>query len=331
MFLFRFVNNKRQQKAFHMEIIRGIEGISHRFNNPVLTIGNFDGVHLGHKAIFDKMIERVRAINGKSVAMTFEPHPIKVFQPTVILPLITSYERKIQLIAEIGIDILIHVNFTGEFAEISAKDFITEILCRKIGMKEIVVGYDCSFGKNRQGNVALLKEMAPFLGFEAHIVGPMEVNGTLVSSTKIRRLIMDGQIKEARRLLGRNYQIRGNVIRGRDRGGKMLGFPTANLKWTNELFPKMGVYAVLVRVGGCDYQGVTNIGYSPTFGNKTLSIETHILDFKGDVYNEVIDIDFVDRLRDEKKFSGPEELARQIKLDIEKARDIFQKEPELRP
>jgi len=309
-----------------MEIINGIENIKGRFKNPVVTIGNFDGIHLAHRSIFEKVIERARAIDGESIVITFEPHPIKLFQPTVILPLITSYEKKIQLIEEVGVSTLIRIDFTKEFANISARDFIIEILCHKIGMKEIVVGYDCSFGKNRQGNANLLQEMAKDLGFKVHVMEPMKLNGTPVSSTKIREMIKDGQVKEAKRLLGRNYQIRGNVIKGRDRGGRLLSFPTANLKWTDELFPKVGVYTVLVKHKGTTYQGVANIGYSPTFGNKTLSIETHILDFNHDIYDEAIEIGFVDRLRDEKKFSNPEELTEQIKIDIERARNLFKME-----
>ncbi|HIC91696.1 MAG TPA: bifunctional riboflavin kinase/FAD synthetase [Syntrophaceae bacterium] len=306
-----------------MEIINGIENIKGRFKNPVVTIGNFDGVHLAHKLIFEKVIERARAIDGESIVMTFEPHPIKLFQPTVILPLITSYEKKVHLIEKAGIGILIRVNFTREFANIPARDFVTEILCQKIDIKEIVVGYNCSFGKNRQGNATFLQEMAKDLDFKVHVMEPMKVNGIPVSSTKIREMIKDGQVKEVRRLLGRNYQIKGDVIKGRDRGGRLLGFPTANLKWTDELFPKVGVYAVLVKYKGVTYQGVANIGYSPTFGNKTLSIETHILDFNHDIYNEVIEIGFVDRLRDEKKFSNAQELTEQIKIDIQRARNLF--------
>lgn len=309
-----------------MQVINGIENIKGRFKNPVVTIGNFDGVHLAHKLIFEKVIEQARAMDGESIVMTFEPHPIKLFQPTVILPLITSYKKKIQLIEEVRISTLIHVDFTKEFANISARDFITEILCHKIGMKEIVIGHDCSFGKNRQGNATFLQEMAKDLGFKVHVMEPMKVNGIPVSSTRIREMIKDGQVREAKRLLGRNYQISGNVIKGRDRGGRLLGFPTANLKWTDELFPKVGVYAVLMKHKGITYQGVANIGYSPTFGNKTLSIETHILDFSHDIYDEVIEIGFVDRLRDEKKFSNAHELTEQIKIDIERARNLFKTE-----
>lgn len=310
-----------------MRIICGIENIEGKFRNPVITMGNFDGVHLAHKSIFDTVIERARAIDGESMVMTFEPHPIKVFQPTAILPLITSYDKKIQLIEEAGIDTLIRVRFSKEFANTSAQDFVTKILHHKIGMKEIVVGHDCSFGKNRQGNATLLQEMAKHLDFKVHIMDPMMVDGIPVRSTEIRRLIQDGQVKKAQTLLGRNYQIKGTVIRGRDRGGRLLGFPTANLMWKEELFPKVGVYAVLAKCQGKTYHAVANIGYSPTFGNKTLSIETHILDFSHDIYDQEIEIDFVDRLRDEKKFPNTQELAQQIKADIVRAREILGKLP----
>jgi riboflavin kinase/FMN adenylyltransferase len=195
-----------------------------------------------------------------------------------------------------------------------------------IGMKSVVVGEDYSFGKKREGDISLLKEMGRTYGFEVTVSGWIEAGARRISSTEIRNLVRDGQLEEARELLGRHYQVRGTVIRGRDRGGRLLGYPTANLKLSDELCPKGGVYAVTVEYQGTAYEGVANIGYSPTFDNGEFSVEVHILDFDKDIYGRPIRVNFIRRLRGEKKFSGPEALAAQIKHDIETARNLLSSE-----
>ncbi|MFO7716798.1 bifunctional riboflavin kinase/FAD synthetase [Desulfosarcina sp.] len=309
-----------------MEIIQDIETIKEPFPSAVITIGNFDGVHIGHQALFHEVLERADALGGTAIAMTFEPHPIRVITRNGHPPLITLYEQKTELIEKAGIDVLICIPFTMDFAALSARIFVEDILVRRIGMKAIVVGQDYTFGNRREGNVKLLKRYAEELDFEVIVADWIQsstVDNDRISSTAIRELVMDGQMEKAGKMLGRDYQIRGTVAHGRDRGGKLLGIPTANINLQDELCPKVGVYAVIVQYDGQRYSGVANIGYSPTFDDHVFTVEVHILDFKKDLYNQTIMVNFVQRLRDEKKFSGIAELVEQIKQDIGDAREIL--------
>ena len=309
-----------------MTVICTLDNLPKDIKHPVVTIGNFDGVHWAHQAIFTRVIERARDIDGTSMVITFEPHPIKVMSPEKAKPLITLMEQKKELVSKQGIDILLLIQFTLEFAAIPARYFVKDILVDKIGIKEIVVGHDYAFGHNREGNIDLLTEMGQEFGFKVHQVGPVYVGKSLVSSTSIRNLIMEGNVSEARGLLGRNYQIRGKVIRGRNRGGPLLGYPTANLKVVDELIPKEGVYVVTVELKGKIYQGLTNIGYNPTFKDKALSVETHIFDLSADIVGEKIKINFLSRLRDQIPFASARELSEQISRDIQEARELFSRE-----
>ncbi len=306
-----------------MKIITDLSEISKPLKNVVLTIGNFDGVHIGHQALFNQVIEKAESIDGTSVVITFEPHPIRVIKSNKHFPLITLYEQKVELIGATGVDTLICIPFTREFAAIPARTFVKEILCDQLGMKAIVVGQDYSFGRKREGDIFLLKEMAVAHGFDVIISEWIDLEGGRISSTEIRNLVREGGVEEAKKLLGRYYQVRGIVIRGRDRGGKLLGFPTANLTLYDELCPKGGVYAVTVEYQDTTYQGVANIGYSPTFDNGEFSVEVHILDFDQNIYERPIRVNFIRRLRGEKKFPGPEALSEQISKDIEKARELL--------
>ncbi|MCK4618762.1 MAG: bifunctional riboflavin kinase/FAD synthetase [Desulfobacterales bacterium] len=309
-----------------MIIIEDINKITKPYKNAVITIGNFDGVHLGHQALFHNLIEKAIALNGTSIAMTFEPHPIRVLKKNNHPPLITLYEQKVELIEKAGLDVLICIPFTQEFAAIPAKEFVEDILVKRIGIKVIAVGEDYTFGKNREGNLALLKTLGNQCGFEVILIDELHISNTYperISSTKIRELVMAGKVAESKKLLGRYYQIRGKVEVGRDRGGKLLGFPTANINLYDELRPKIGVYAVIVECKGENFKGVANIGYSPTFDDYIFTVEAHILDFKENIYGQKIRVNFIDRLRDEKKFSNISELSEQIKKDIIKARKIL--------
>jgi len=312
-----------------MTVTCTLDNLPEDIKNPVVTIGNFDGVHWAHQAIFKKVIERAKDLNGASVVITFEPHPIKIMSPNKAKPLITLLEQKRELVLNQGIDIFLLITFTLEFAAISASDFVKGILVDKLGIKEIVVGYDYTFGNNREGNINLLKEMGQQFNFKVHQVGPIYVGKSLVSSTSIRNLIMEGKVSEARQLLGRDYQIRGEVIKGRNRGGALLGYPTANVRVEDELIPKEGVYVVTVDVGGKIYQGLTNIGYNPTFKGKTLSVETHIFDFSADILKQKIRINFLSRFRDEITFASIKDLSQQISRDVRQAREFFQKKNKL--
>jgi riboflavin kinase/FMN adenylyltransferase len=309
-----------------MELIEGIEKVKHPYKNAVVTIGNFDGVHKGHQALINEIIKKAAAIDGTAVALTFEPHPIRVLKKINHPPLITRYDQKVELLSQSGLDVLICIPFTKEFASITAKEFIEDILVNRIGMKAIVIGKDYAFGKNREGNIDFLKKYATAFGFEVIVPDWIQVSGSQpnrISSTRIRELVMDGAIEEVVDLLGRNYQIRGKVETGRNRGGKLLGFPTANIKLYDELSPKLGVYAVTVECLGEKFKGVANIGYSPTFDDHKFTVEVHILDFNENIYGQRIRVNFISRLRDEKKFANIEDLSEQIRHDIERAREIL--------
>ncbi len=309
-----------------MKLIENLDTITEPFKNAVITIGNFDGVHLGHQALFSQVTEKAAALDGTSIAMTFEPHPIRVLKQNGLPPLITLYEQKVELISRTGLDVLICVPFTLEFASITAQEFVEDLLVKQIGTKAIIVGPDYTFGKNREGNLDLLQEYAKRLRFEVITVDWIRTKDTQAkraSSTRIRELVMEGRVAEARKLLGRYYQIRGIVAAGRNRGGKLLGFPTANIILQDELCPKIGVYAVTIEVVHQKYKGVANIGYSPTFDDHVFTVEVFILDFEENIYDQKIRVNFIERLRDEARFSDLSELSRQIQADVTKARAIL--------
>lgn len=309
-----------------MEIIDRIEKITTPYLNAVITIGNFDGVHLGHRALFQKVIEKAKEIGGRSVVMTFEPHPIRVLKKNGQPPLITLYEQKVELIEKSGIDVLVCIHFTPEFASLTATEFVEDLLMKRIGMKAIVVGEDYTFGKNREGDISLLRFFGERMQFEVIAVDKIQISDEQpgrISSTKIRELVTEGNVDEAQKLLGRYYQIRGIVVPGRDRGGELVGYPTANVNLYDELCPKAGIYAVRVECEGEIHNGVANIGYSPTFGDHAFTVEVHILNFNKDVYNRKIRVNFIKRIRDEIKFTNISELSAEIGRDIIKAQKIL--------
>ncbi len=307
-----------------MKIYSSLYEIERPFNRPALTIGNFDGVHLGHQALFKKVVELAEKRGGDKVALTFHPHPMKVLRPDNPPKLICTLEQKIELIMAAGIEHLVCLPFTREFAKTPASFFVEEILYRTIGVEDLVVGYDYACGRGREGDINFLKSMGERLGFHVHVIPPVKIDGMIVSSTAIRELVKKGDMRMVRKMLGRFYQIRGVVQKGKRRGGPVVGFPTANLSINPEdLCPKPGVYAVQVIHGERLYNGVVNIGFNPTFGDSKLGAEVHIFDFDKEIYGHEIKVNLVERIRDEKKFSGPEELASQIKKDIEKAKQIL--------
>jgi len=310
-----------------MDIIIGIENIRRKFRNPVLTLGNFDGVHLGHQRIFEDLREEARRIDGEAVVFTFDPHPLQILDPQKCPPAITPFKQKLMLLEKLGIDVVIVAAFDLDLANLTPEAFVKGVLVDKIGAKKILVGYNYFFGKNRRGNVEMLKRLGQKYGFEVKVVDAMTVNDIPVSSSKIREFIQSGKMPEAAQLLGRNYLLIGKVIWGADRG-KKLGFPTANLEVLNGLYPKTGVYAVEVIMGDKTYPGVADVGYNPTFGENPLSVEVHILDFARDIYGEEIQLIFHERIRDERAFENPESLAQQIRKDIDAARKILPKRPQ---
>ncbi|MDJ0810245.1 MAG: bifunctional riboflavin kinase/FAD synthetase [Desulfobacterales bacterium] len=309
-----------------MIIIERTEDIEKPFHKAVVTIGNFDGVHIGHQSLFHQVVQKAEAIGGTSIAITFEPHPLRVLTKDQQPPLITLYEQKKELIATTDLDALICLPFTPEFATISARAFIEDLLIGRIGMQAIIVGQDYSFGRHREGDIELLQTLGAELNYDVIVadwITAAHGSKGRISSTRIRKLVMDGRLSEARQLLGRHYQIRGTVIEGRNRGGKLLGFPTANIQLHDELCPKTGIYAVTIDLEGQMLQGVANIGYSPTFDDHVFTVEVHILDFEADIYGRKIKVNFLKRIRDEIKFNSLDALSSQIRKDIEVARNLF--------
>jgi riboflavin kinase/FMN adenylyltransferase len=306
-----------------MEIIRKEKNFQHEFKNPVLTIGNFDGVHLGHQRIFQRVKEKAREIGGESMVYTFEPHPVELLAPERKPLLITPSREKLRLIAEQGIDVVISANFSPKFASQPPEDFVKNILYDQIKIRQLFVGHDYTFGKDRRGNIAMLVDLGRKFGFNVEVVEAVRVGGEVVSSTRIRELIQKGEMPEAARMLGRNYLLSGKVISGHGRGSKQLGFPTANLKPEGDLFPKPGIYATWAYYEGKKYTGVANLGWNPTFHDQKFSIEVHILNFDREIYGQSLRVEFVARLRDEIAFRGPEELIVQIKKDISRAKNIL--------
>lgn len=306
-----------------MRIVRGVKNYSEKLPNPVLTLGNFDGVHLGHQAIFKKVVERAKEINGTSIAFTFEPHPLKVLAPERSPKLLNTFHGKMKHFEAAGIEVVICANFTREFADQNPEDFARDVLHKKIGVREVYVGYDYAFGKGREGSIESLKEMGKTYGFEVGVVDAVQVDGTVVSSSVIRDLITAGRVSEAVPFLGRHYTIEGEVVHGSHRGHS-LGFPTANLHTANELLPAYGVYAVLATVNERRLKGVASIGVRPTFDAGPVSVEVYLFDYAGDLYGKQMDVSFVKRLRGEEKFRDAESLVRQIRKDVQEAELVLQ-------
>ncbi len=294
-----------------------------QFPYPVLTLGNFDGVHLGHQSIFRKLKERSKEMKGTPIVFTFIPHPLKVIAPDNAPRLLTNYKDKIDLIKKCGIDVVICTKFTKEFASISAEDFVHTVLCKTIKAKEIFIGSNYLFGKGREGSPELLRKLGKQCGFTVTVVEAIKSGDITISSSLIRDLVADGRIEEANRYLGRHYSVEGVVVEGAKRGKNLLNTPTANLSTINELLPKNGVYAVQVELEGNLYGGASNIGYNPTFDSGKFSFETHILDFDGDLLGKTIRIYFIKRIRDEMKFPSADALALQLTKDITAIRGVL--------
>jgi riboflavin kinase/FMN adenylyltransferase len=290
-------------------------------NSTSATIGNFDGVHIGHKKILSAVKQEAKQQGLSSCVITFHPHPQKVLQ-NIDIPLLVPIRERLKLLEDQGIDVVACYTFTKDIAKISAQDFVTDILVGKLNLKHLIVGPDFSFGRKREGNLSLLNKMGAEYGFDTEVVETALYEGEIVSSTSIRNLVREGNLLKARNFLGYNFYIEGQVKEG-ERRGRQIGFPTANLDTDWDILPKVGVYATLANVNGTKHQSITNIGYRPTFGHNGLLIETHIFDFNEDIYKKRMKVEFVDRVRDEQKFNGPEALVEQIKRDVERVKEIL--------
>jgi len=300
------------------EFLKDVE----KYPNPVLTIGNYDGIHIGHKRIIERVKKRAQETDGTSMLMTFFPHPVSVVKPDKILCLITPLDVRKRLISETGIDVLFVLPFNEEFRQLTPRKFVEDILVKTIDIKGLIVGYDFKFGQGGKGNTDLLTQLSTEYGFFFEVVEAITFNGEKIGSNRIRKLIMDGDTNKAESFLGRPYAIEGMVTHG-DGRGKGLGFPTVNLKTDYELIPKDGVYVSKIEINGKMFPSVTNIGYNPTFGVNRRSIETHVLDYNGDLYGSYITLYFYEMIRGEIRFESIDALKERIGADIDIARRYF--------
>lgn len=309
-----------------MILITDLGHIDKKFDRSVITLGNFDGVHLGHQELVRMVIRRARETGAASMVVTFRPHPLKILAPDKCPPLISIYEEKIKLFERLGIDVLVKIPFTVEFSSMTPEDFVKNILCDTLGAREIFVGCNYRFGRARMGDVQTLRRLGERYGFAVREVEQVSLGGEVISSTKIRTLLREGEVEHAARLLGRIYAITGIVVKG-DGRGKGLGFPTANIAPKHAIIPSDGVYAVRLSVRDRLYDGIANIGMRPTFNKKVLAIEVHVFDFDEDIYGEDISLYFIRKIREEKKFKNVDALVGQIRSDIEVAKDILASRP----
>ena len=288
-------------------------------------IGNFDGIHLGHKEIVEAAKRCSRENSTRSCVITFNPHPQKVLGRKD-LSLIFPLEKRFEMLEATGIDAVVCLNFTRELSKVSAENFIKDILLDRLKIKDIVVGPGFSFGHKRKGNVDLLRSMGETLGFNTVVAEVARVDDQVVSSSAIRKLVRDGEISEANRFFGYDYYIEGVVVEG-ERRGRKLGFPTVNLDTEWEILPRPGVYATYVRLPDGFHESITNIGVRPTFEESRLTVETHLFDFNNDLYGKKVGVSFVERLRDEKRFASVDELVAQIEHDVAAVRGILRDYP----
>jgi riboflavin kinase/FMN adenylyltransferase len=289
-----------------------------------LTIGNFDGVHVGHRQLLNKIKNECAEKGLSFVVVTFVPHPQKILQPEKERFLLNSYEKRRELLSELGVNYLVEMKFTRDFSTLPPEEFMKKYLFDYEGLRDFYLGYDFAFGANKQGGHDLAREFCRPLGIHVEIQPKFEVNGEVVSSTLIRDLIQHGKVDEAEKFLSRAFHLEGVVIKGEGRG-KKIGYPTANIQVSPDLIvPENGVYVTRTRYQNMTYKSVTNIGHNPTFKEgRQLHIETNIFDFDSDIYGEKLEIEFLKKIRDEKKFPTVNDLIVQIKADVETARKVL--------
>jgi riboflavin kinase/FMN adenylyltransferase len=319
-----------------MQVIEGSDQPPEGARGCVLTVGNFDGLHLGHRALIARVIQRGRELRRPTILYTFDPHPRRVLLPDTPLPLLMTWDQLTAALEREGIEYLVRERFTSAFAALSPEEFLRDVIAERLAPREVFVGRDFHFGKGRAGSGEMLVARGPSLGIRVELLPQVRTAGVDVSSSRIRDALARGDVGDARLCLGRPYAVWGRVIEG-DRRGRTLGFPTANLAPENEIIPANGVYATRVRLfdaaagarpAGESLAAVSNVGTRPTFAAGRVGVETHLLDFSGDLYGRRLELAFHARIRDERRFSGPEDLARQIAADAEQARRTLRAEPE---
>lgn len=305
-----------------MKIFRHIEDQGLLVSGTVATMGNFDGIHLGHQTLVRNTVEESQRLGYPSTVLTFEPHPLKVLAPERAPSLILSYEDKMALLQSLGVDIVVAQRFDLQFASIGADEFVCRFLVDRLKIKKLWVGRDLRFGQGRKGGTDNLLRLAPGAGFEVGVLDPILLDGIRISSSRIRQLVEEGRVDEVRPMLGRYHFVSGRIVRGHRRGQK-LGFPTANIATETEVVPLNGIYATLIQVKNKQWLSVSSIGVNPTFGDGPRTVESFILDFDGDIYGERVKLAFVQRIRDEKKFVLVKDLIGQMDEDVKRAKALF--------
>lgn len=305
-----------------MDILTSFSPVTSPVGPCVVSLGNFDGVHLGHRALFRCLLEEARQLQCKSAVYTFDPHPLKLLLPGAAPLLLNTPAEKRRLIEASHVDLLIEAPFTRELAGYSPERFVDEVLIGQLQARGLVIGYDYAFGKARCGDADFLKSYCATRGVAVEVLRPVGADGQAYSSTRIRKMLSAGDVAAVVPLLGRHYNLEGEVVAGEQRGRK-IGFPTANLRTEKEQLPAPGVYAIKVRYNLQEYNGLVNLGQRPTFDNGKATIEVHLLDFSGNLYGQNLRIYFVERLRGERRFSGPQELSSAIAADVVRARQIL--------
>jgi len=302
---------------------RSIDELKDTISGSCVTIGNFDGVHAGHQRLLARTCAKAKKRGLVSVVVTFDPHPMTVLMGQKAPPFLTNTSQRLQLIEEQGPNVTLVLEFTRQMAALEPEEFVRRYLVEGLALRELVIGYDYAMGKGRRGNFELLKNMGQELGFGVERLDAVIVGGAVVSSTRIRDLVQSGNVWDARPLLGRFFEVQGTVVDGMKRGAAMLGFPTANLKLEGTLLPKPGVYAVWAMLDGEPLQAVANVGYNPTFGDTGLTLEAHIMDFNQAIYGQTLSLQFVQRLRSERKFESLDALKARISDDVRLGRVIL--------
>lgn len=296
----------------------------------VLTVGTFDGVHAGHKALIRTVIEQAKKLHARSVIVTFDPHPRDIINPgSAGIRMLTSAAERAEILIDLGIDLVVVIPFDRDFSLLTSEQFVRDIIWNKIGVSEFIIGYDHQFGRDRKGTIETVKRLGEELGFSSKVVSKQEIGDRTVSSSAIRKAIMhEGDMRLAATFLQRNYLLNATVVHGDKRGSK-IGYPTANLKshQPNKVIPLKGVYAVWVRIDGTYHKGMMNIGERPTFEQSSYAMEVHIFNFDKELYGKEIQIQFAERIREEKKFNGVEELVSQLDRDRHTADQILKKIP----
>ncbi|MBP9854089.1 MAG: bifunctional riboflavin kinase/FAD synthetase [Candidatus Omnitrophica bacterium] len=309
-----------------MKVIYGIGKAEKKYRKAVLAIGVFDGVHVGHQKLIKKAVERAKVKRGQTIVMTFAPHPVKVLRPEIYLPYITSIPHRLQLIESLGVDVCIVVRFTKSFAQLSPENFIQRYLVDHIRPEEILVGEEFRFGRNREGTIETFQQAGAKLGFTADPMKSVKGLNGKIGSSAIRKLIAAGNISEAAQYLGRFVSLLGKVIKG-DGRGKKIGFPTANIMLDDEVLPPLGVYVVLVKLDHQTFKGMANVGHRPSFKDQgsPITLEVHIFDFDKNIYGKNILIEFVEKIREEKKFPNVDSLTSQLSKDAAISKKILAK------